>query len=392
MGMGTTPVPEVHLPCMATTPKGTHWLTSDEPHRFGSGWISGTIGAILGLAALGTAGCLALPAHLTTPELRAWYPLPLVRHGLHAAMLSGFLLGMVSLWLRRKKVLGATAVSSALLAALVVALAPSPARNTELAILLGLDVFVLSLLLYSAVFLPLERLWPQRPDQPTFRTEWWTDLGWFFCNALLLQFVAALTTGPAAALSFAIVPGVQAQVQAQPLLVQFALIVVVSDLVQYHVHRACHRVPLLWRFHSIHHSATAMDWLAGSRLHLVDAVLTRALVYAPLFLLGFDARAMAGYLVFVAAQATFVHANCNWRLRWLEPWLTTPRFHHWHHADAPLDQNYAVHLPWLDRLFGTHHLPPANEWPQRYGLANGATGPRGFWRQLLAPFVGPTVV
>jgi hypothetical protein len=41
-----------------------------------------------------------------------------------------------------------------------------------------------------------------------------------------------------------------------------------------------------------------------------------------------------------------------------------------------------VHLPWLDRLFGSHHLP-AQDWPQQYGLADGQRGPRGFWRQLL---------
>ena len=181
-------------------------------------------------------------------------------------------------------------------------------------------------------------------------------------------------------------PAVQDFVRSAPVPVQFVAIVVVSDFVQYWVHRACHTVPLLWRFHAIHHSATAMDWLAGSRLHTVDAVLTRALIYLPLFLLGFDAGAIGAYLVFVAAQATFVHANVRWRLSWLEPWLATPRFHHWHHADAPPDVNFAVHLPVFDRLFGTWHLP-SGEWPQRYGLAGGAMAPRGFWRQFATPFV-----
>jgi sterol desaturase/sphingolipid hydroxylase (fatty acid hydroxylase superfamily) len=46
------------------------------------------------------------------------------------------------------------------------------------------------------------------------------------------------------------------------------------------------------------------------------------------------------------------------------------------------DVNFAVHLPWLDRLFGSHHLP-AHDWPAHYGLADGQRGPRGFWRQLL---------
>ncbi|MBL9076661.1 MAG: sterol desaturase family protein [Planctomycetes bacterium] len=361
------------------------WLTTDEPHRFGSGWISGTIGAIAGLAAAGTALCLALPDQLTTPALRGWYPLPWVRAALATAIGVAFALGAVSLALRRKPTLGLVAVGAALAAAGLWALAPAAPVADGTRPTLAVDVFVLNLLLYSALFVPLERLWPLRRDQPTFRPDWWTDFAWFVSSALLVQVTTFLVLGPAESLAFAAVPALQSTVRALPLALQFAAIVLVADLVQYWVHRACHRVPWLWRCHAIHHSAEAMDWLAGSRLHTLDAVLTRALVYAPLFVLGFAPAAIGAYLVFVAAQATFVHANVGWRLGWLEPWLVTPRFHHWHHAEAPLDTNFAVHLPWLDRLFGTWHLPPA-AWPASYGLGGNQRGPRGFWRQLAAPF------
>jgi len=32
-----------------------------------------------------------------------------------------------------------------------------------------------------------------------------------------------------------------------------------------------------------------------------------------------------------------------------------PRFHHWHHGieEEAIDVNFAIHFPWLDRLFGT---------------------------------------
>jgi lathosterol oxidase len=363
----------------------SRWLVSEEAHRFGSGWISGTIGAILGLAALATAVCRVLPTQLTTPALRDFYPLPLVHAALAVAVLAGFALGAVSLVLRRKQTLGSIAIGATLLAAALLALAPAGAVHPAAGPWLGLDVFVLNLLLYSALFLPLERLWPHRAEQPTFRDAWWTDFAWFVSSALLLQSVAFLVTGPARALSFASVPVLQHAIGSLPGPVQFVAIVAIADLVQYWVHRACHTLPWLWRCHRIHHSATTMDWLAGSRLHTVDAVLTRALVYVPLFLLGFDVAAIAAYLVFVAAQATFVHANVGWRLGWLEPWLVTPRYHHWHHAEAPANVNFAVHLPVYDRWFGTLHLP-GGEWPERYGLAVGDVGPRGFWRQLVAPF------
>jgi sterol desaturase/sphingolipid hydroxylase (fatty acid hydroxylase superfamily) len=356
------------------------WLVSDEPQRLGSGWLAGTFGAVLGLATLGIAACLAWPDLLTTPALRAHLPACVRALAIAGAALA-IAAGCVSALLRRKKSLAVVAIGSALLAAALLALAPPGPANAGSGPRVALDVFVLNLLAYAAVFVPLERLWPHRGAQPTFRDEWWTDLAWFVSSALLVQVTAFLVLAPGNALSALAPRTLASAIASLPLVLQFLLIVVVADLVQYWTHRAFHRVPWLWRLHEVHHSATAMDWLAGSRLHLLDALLTRAAVFAGIALLGFDVRAIAIYLVFVAAQATFVHANVAWRLRWLEPWLVTPRFHHWHHADAPPDVNFAVHLPWLDRLFGTHHLP-GDAWPERYGLVGGATGPRGFWRQL----------
>jgi lathosterol oxidase len=161
------------------------------------------------------------------------------------------------------------------------------------------------------------------------------------------------------------------------------LAIALADLFQYAVHRAFHAVPWLWRFHAIHHSSTAMDWLAGSRLHLVDVVATRAASFVPLFLAGIAGPALVGYLVFVSFQAVFLHANVRWRfgpLRWI---LATPEFHHWHHAREPVDKNFAVHLPCIDRIFGTAWLP--GRFPARYGIA-GDPVPEGWRRQLLWPF------
>ncbi len=360
----------------------SHLLLTQEPQRLGSGWLSGTIGAIVGLAGLAAAACLVWPQALTTPALRDHYPANL-RTWVVAALAVATALATLSLWLRRKKTLGVVALGSAALGGTLLLFAADLSTPGTTTSLLAVDVFTLNLLLYPAVFLPLERLWPHR-DQPTFRAEWWTDLAWFASSALLVQLTTFLVLAPGNAVS-GVTASFGANVAALRFVVQFAAIVVVADVAQYWVHRACHQVPFLWRFHAIHHSAEAMDWLAGSRLHVVDALLTRALVFLAIAALGFHLHVIGLYLVFIAAQATFVHANVAWRLRWLEGWLVTPRFHHWHHAKAPIDVNFAVHLPWLDRLFGTFHLPPL-AWPEHYGLAAGAKGPRGFWRQLVAPF------
>jgi lathosterol oxidase len=187
---------------------------------------------------------------------------------------------------------------------------------------------------------------------------------------------------------WAVHPGVQAAIAGQPLVLQFVEIVVVADLAEYGIHRLFHRVPLLWRFHAIHHSAEALDWLAASRIHLVDAVVTRALAFVPLYVLGFAEPAVYAYLVFVSFHAIFVHANVRFTfgpLAWL---IGTPRFHHWHHSAQPeaIDKNFAIHLPVIDRAFGTLYLPREG-WPTAYGIAGSAV-PERYPAQLAFPFTG----
>lgn len=50
-----------------------------------------------------------------------------------------------------------------------------------------------------------------------------------------------------------------------------------------------------------------------------------------------------------------------------------------------MDKNFAVHLPVLDRLFGTCYMP-GDQWPASYGLADGTVVPVGYLRQFVAPF------
>ena len=255
---------------------------------------------------------------------------------------------------------------------------------------LGLDWFLLNLIVYSLVFIPLERLFARLPEQGVFRRGWRTDLTYFFVSSLLVQLLTILTLKPAMILfDWAAIPAVRETVRAWPGVVQFVALLFVADFTQYWVHRTFHAVPILWRFHAVHHSAEQMDWLAGSRLHLVDIAMTRGLTYVPIYVLGFAEGPLLAYLVVVSAQATFIHANVRFEfgpLKWL---VATPQFHHWHHAaeaDA-IDKNFAVHLPVIDAVFGTMYLPP--RWPQGYGIGGGDRVPNGFLRQFVWPFRRP---
>lgn len=358
------------------------------PRRFGTGWISGVLAVVLGVLSLAAVLCLHFPQWLTMPELRSRYPLALVRAAIDVSILVVLALSALSMLLRRRKALGLAGMALATVSLALGAGGVPIERPAETALYIGLDWFVLGVLTTAALFVPLERAFALRPEQGPFRRGWLTDSQYFFMSHALVQLMSVLVLAPAVSLGEALaIPALQRSVQMLPLLLlQFLACVLVADLAQYGVHRAFHRIPLLWRFHRVHHSVEAMDWVAGSRLHLVDVVVTRGLVLLPLVILGFDSLAVYAYLGLVSFHAVFIHANFAPRAAWLERWIAMPRFHHWHHAieDEARDRNFAVHLPMIDRWFGTHYLP-GEAWPKGYGIAD-VSAPEGYFRQLVWPF------
>ena len=358
----------------------------DEPAAFGSGWWSGTASVFCGFLAVAGVACFLFPDYLTTPDVRARLPLGWARAILQSVIVLGFVLGLVSTALRRRKVLGLFGMSLASLASILGGSGIDFSLSHSASPSIGLDWFALNVLLLAALFVPMERLWPLRPEQSTFRAGWTTDTLYFLTSHLFVQVTTFLILAPAQA-AFAAFDGQpwREAIAGLPLLAQFLAVVLCADLAEYCVHRAFHSIPVLWRFHAIHHSSLDMDWLAGSRLHILDVVVTRAVVVFPLFALGFDERAVAAYLVFVSFHAVFIHANVRFDLSRIEPFIVTPRFHHWHHAKerAAIDKNFAVHLPWIDRLFGTA-FEPAGRWPEGYGI-EGDPVPADLLPQTLWP-------
>ncbi|MFN0062971.1 MAG: sterol desaturase family protein [Myxococcaceae bacterium] len=356
-------------------------LGDDEPTRLGTGWVSGVSSVFLG--ALGLAGviCFHFPALFTLPALRVHYPVPLLRIVLAVVLVAACALAVLSAMLRRGKRL---AFVGAALSALAFALGGSSVAlpddvNSRFG--LGLDWFALNALLTVVVFVPLERSRPLHGEQLVFRSGWTTDSVYFLVSHLLVQFFSFVALGIVARFEPFTAVG------AAPVWAQVVIILVVADVAQYWTHRAFHRLSWLWRFHAIHHSSRELDWLAGSRLHWVDALVTRTCVLTPVLLLGFSSQAVALYLTFVSVHAVFIHANVALSLRWLEPVWVTPRYHNFHHASEreAIDRNFAVHLPWLDRLFGTQFFPPGR-WPTNYGI-DGLTLPEGYLAQLVWPFL-----
>ncbi len=343
---------------------------------------------MLGLAAVGGVMMIWFPGVFTTAEMSKTYATGWYRPALFGVIIGGFVFSMLSLVLRPSKVLGMAGMVSTLLALTMGGSTATQVATDATPAYFGLDFFVLRLLLTGLVFIPVETLFPRRVDQGIFRYEWREDLFYYFVSSMMVQLLTWLSFIPAnTLLAVTSWSSFRAWVAALPFVVQFIAIMFLTDCVQYWLHRTFHRIPALWRFHAVHHSAQNMDWMAGARMHFLEILILRGTTVIPTIVLGFSQPAVNAYILVVYLYATFVHSNLGLRFGLVEKYLVTPRFHHWHHGieKEAIDVNFAIHFPLFDRLFGTYHMPEDGRWPEGYGI-KGHPVPKGYWQQFLHPF------
>jgi len=174
----------------------------------------------------------------------------------------------------------------------------------------------------------------------------------------------------------------QEAVRAQPLWLQILEVVLLSDMLIYWGHRLQHRIPFLWCFHSIHHSAEHLDWLAVHREYPLDTIYTVTLINLPAFVLGFPLELLVGFIAFRGLWAIFIHSNVRLPIGPLRVLVGAPELHHWHHDKNRFAGNYANLSPLMDVLFGTYRCPDHE--PKAFGIKERI--PKAYWGQLWHPF------
>ncbi len=358
-----------------------------ESFKIGEGTISGYIACFL--AFLSFLGVLVFhfPQYLTTPELRQSYDADVIRQIMFVALVISGSLGLLNFVRNKNKRLGAFAWFFILMT-ISLGAHQVEVKNFESAkYYLGLDWFILDLLGSTLIFIFIEKIIPHKKEQAIFRNEWKGDLNHFFVNHLIIGFVLLLTNQFVhKGLAWMVFDDVQLYVNFMPFALQVFAVILSADLFQYFAHRGYHEIPFLWRFHAVHHSAKKMDWLAGSRQHILELIVTRCLVLTPIFVLGFSKTVIDIYVITVGLQAVFNHANVRINFGWLQYIFVTPQFHHWHHSSdkAAIDRNYAAHFSFIDYLLDTA-VKGQKEWPDEYGVV-GDYMPVGMWCQQLFPF------
>lgn len=148
---------------------------------------------------------------------------------------------------------------------------------------------------------------------------------------------------------------------ALPAWVHWALALVLIDLWQYGWHALNHNVPLLWRFHAVHHSDAEMDASSGVRFHVGEVALSGLARLAVLPAIGATVEHLALYELIVTPIVLFHHSNLRIPARLdrvLRLVIVTPWMHWVHHSrlQPETDSNFSSGLSLWDRLFRTFRL------------------------------------
>jgi sterol desaturase/sphingolipid hydroxylase (fatty acid hydroxylase superfamily) len=146
-----------------------------------------------------------------------------------------------------------------------------------------------------------------------------------------------------------------------PVWVQWVAAIVLFDCWQYWWHRLNHRIPFLWRFHSVHHADAELDVSSGVRFHTGEMALSFMARLLVIPLLGITLPQLAIYEAISLPVILFHHSNLRLSgradrcLRWL---IVTPWMHFVHHSrwQPETDSNYSSLLSVWDRIFGSFRL------------------------------------
>lgn len=237
---------------------------------------------------------------------------------------------------------------------------------------LRLSIFIGVLLLMAI----LEAILPKRERQQPRSQRWGTNLSLVVVNSIVLKLLGPITAVMAADYALDNNWGLIALLPITlPLFVQVLLGIILLDLAIYIQHVASHRLPILWRFHKVHHADRDIDVTTGIRFHPIEAGLSMMYKCAIILLLGPITIAVVIFEILLNASAMFNHANIRLPKtldKILRILFVTPDFHRVHHSviQKETNSNYGFFLSFWDKLFKTYIEQPQKT---HHGMTIGLT-------------------
>ena len=133
----------------------------------------------------------------------------------------------------------------------------------------------------------------------------------------------------------------------------FGLLLV--DLLDWAQHLLMHKVPILWKFHKLHHSQREINFFTNYRTHFVDDLTFNLVSVLPFVFLSFEIPQIWIILVIRKWHPILIHANIRTNLGPLKYFMVTPQSHRVHHSLQPehFDKNYGCVFAIWDQMFGT---------------------------------------
>ncbi|WP_299845673.1 sterol desaturase family protein [uncultured Roseovarius sp.] len=231
----------------------------------------------------------------------------------------------------------------------------------------------------------------------------WLDVRYFFFHHLIGHFLLFGVLAGCTTWAYALVTGGAnlaemarlGDMQSEPFDFLIALgymfaFFVIGDLIGYVIHYLQHKIPILWEFHKVHHSAEVMHPISNFREHPIDNLAYKAAIGAGYGAFIGLASNTLGYVpnmpaVFGVPVLMFVFNLMGYNLRHSHIWLRwpgawskifpSPAHHHVHHSCHPqhFDKNFAFMFPLWDVLFGTYEMPEDNR-DVKFGVAGMKSG------------------
>jgi len=236
---------------------------------------------------------------------------------------------------------------------------------------IGVSFFVEQLIPYNPDW--------NRPHQDVARD--WTHLGVNECAN-----VASVAALP---LFAALTPWSGAWPSQWPLVFQLGISIVVLDFGVTLTHWASHRVPLLWRFHAVHHSVKRFYGLNGLMKHPIHQALELTVGVAPLVAVGLPTDVASLLALATAIQLLLQHSNADYATGAFGYFLALNRAHRFHHLKWPGigDCNFGLFTNVWDLLLGTWSFDANRSFTSDdLGIGKEPDYPTRYCDQLKAPF------
>ena len=235
---------------------------------------------------------------------------------------------------------------------------------------LNWDNYFYGLIAISLAIWLLEIVFPWRKEQAILRKDFWLDLFYLFFNFFLLNLILLIALSNVMEqfindilhlFGFELMSIQLFSISKLPQPLALFSFFLISDFIQWKIHRLLHTIPFLWKIHKTHHSVKEMGFAAHFRYNWMEPLVYKSVLYIPIILIGGVNLQDVFIVHFISiAIGHLNHANLGWDYGFLKYIFNNPKMHIWHHSKKMPNKygvNFGISLSVWDYIFKTNYIP-----------------------------------